>query len=131
MAAKLRFYQRGHRAQRDEIAIGSDLTLAFYKFNYGHGDVRNDLIAVKIEFYTDSVAIFRRLDQLGVPLSIERSKLRTSDDVARLLVRRGLKHVPRPGLWGGDLAAEIKRIEAVHAPKVTVKHLTTNTTERD
>jgi hypothetical protein len=76
----------------------------------------NKLIAVNVSAFTDAMAIWRQLDKMRVFHKIERASLRDSDDLARLLVACGLRHVPHPGSQyeadGG--AAEESRIKELH-----------------
>jgi hypothetical protein len=132
-AARLKFYQRTPRQIQGtvdpgleaEIAIG-DLTLCVYRFTMsdplaslrGSGHRRKDEhVSVKVELFTDQLATFRRLDKMRVFNKIERAKLRDSDDLARLLVACGLRHVPFAGYQyepdGG--ASEKRRIKNLHS----------------
>jgi hypothetical protein len=115
-ARRISFYQcrpigdltsRGIEA---EIAVG-DLTLMVYRFN------ASTSVSVRVEAFTDCMSTWRRLDKMRVFYKIERAELRDADDLARLLVNCGLRHVPAAGYQytpdGG--AAERARVKALHS----------------
>lgn len=124
MAARLKFYQRApgqvsqDRGVEAEISIG-DLSLVVYRLKRTtrYGLSRHDeYVSVKVEAFTDAMAIWRRLDRMRVFHKIERAALLDSDDLARLLVACGLRHVPFPGAQyeddGGE--SEKRRIKQLH-----------------
>jgi hypothetical protein len=108
-----------------EIGIG-DLTLEVHRFTDeplsaklgGYTTGRKEkFVAVKVSAFTDVMATWRRLDRMRVFHKIERAQLRDSDDLARLLVGCGLRHVPYAGyqyaLDGGE--GEKRRIKELHS----------------
>lgn len=133
---RLSFYQRTpHQIlQPDvgleaEIAIG-DLTLGVYRFfdetphakicGYSTGRM-DELVAVRVETFTDCMSIWRKLDTMRVFHKIERARLKNSDDLARLLVACGLRHVPFAGYqYERDHGTTEKaRIKALHGTPST------------
>src|SRR5689334_13492779 len=108
-ARRLHFYQ-GRPPFSDgaeaEISIDGSLKLAIYRFGneplsavlggYRTGR-KEEFVAVEVSTFTDCMSTWRRLDKMRVFHKIERAKLRSSDDLARLLVACGLRHIPFPG----------------------------------
>jgi hypothetical protein len=121
--ARLSFYQprQAHRAGAEsEIAIG-DLTLVVHRFTSGDGvfvsEHPDEFVSVKVEAFTDAMSTWRRLDKMRVFHKIERADLSDSDDLARLLVGCGLRHVPFAGYQYEPDAGEgeKRRIRQLHA----------------
>lgn len=128
MSARLSFYQCrppfSDHAEA-EICVG-DLTLGVYRFSdelhsakvsgYKTGR-KSEFIAVRVSSFTDTMATWRRLDRMRVFHKIERAQLRNSDDLARLLVGCGLRHVPYAGYqYALDSGAgEKRRIKELHS----------------
>lgn len=132
---RLSFYQRtAHQIQPDvgleaEIAIG-DLTLGVYRFSDDPLDAKiggyrtgrmEKTVAVRVETFTDCMGTWRKLDAMRVFHKIERAQLKGSDDLARLLVACGLRHVPFVGYqYERDHGATEKaRIKALHSTSPT------------
>jgi hypothetical protein len=124
--ARLSFYQRqpdktSSPSVEAEIAIG-DLTLKVHRFTQsspflGLSTRHDEFVSVKVEAFTDVMAIWRRLDKMRVFHKIEHANLRDSDDLARLLVGCGLRHVPFAGYQYEPDAGEgeKRRIKQLHA----------------
>lgn len=117
--AKLKFYQvpqgqmvRSSPTVEAEIRIG-DLSLEIHRIE------RNGARFVKVCVFTDMMAIWRRLDTMRVFHKIERAEIRDSDDLARLLVAYGLRHVPYPGFFRDEPVgiAEKARVKAIHSDR--------------
>lgn len=130
--ARLSFYQRQpHQTDRAgieaEIAIG-DLTLVVHRFTQGSPflgtpRVDDEFVSVKVEAFTDAMSTWRRLDKMRVFHKIERADLRDSDDLARLLVGCGLRHVPFAGhQYEPDAGeGERRRIKQLHAREAAAR----------
>jgi hypothetical protein len=120
-AARLRFYQQSPELTpklwfpelgvEARIQVG-DLGLCVYRFRN-----HDKHVAVKVEAFTDVMSVWRRLDGMRVFHKIERADLTSSDDLARLLVACGLRHVPYTGYQYADDggASEKLRIKNLHA----------------
>jgi hypothetical protein len=127
-APRLTFSQRRPPfADRAEAEVGiGDLTLEIHRFSdepveakisgYKTGR-KSEFVSIKVSAFTDTMATWRRLDKMRVFHKIERAQLRESDDLARLLVGCGLRHVPYAGyqyaLDGGE--GEKRRIKELHS----------------